>query len=250
MSMANDLFKNGNKTVTDSITGLVWMQSVSAKRMSLIEAKKAASEISIGGKTNWHVPSERELVSIGERSALSLSVFALQNSEYLTTTLCSGCLANDGSVARDVTIIVLKTNPNEHVEKFVNASKQDKYYVWFVSGDPFYVTLPGSEDIDLCSDNSCRSYKEISQEIHSRKSELNKVYAKQVRILRNIESSMSIRLRILPTGDTENTMLVSSTIENIGFENMILKPVKNWKFMPIKSGQSSVIFRIKFNRLD
>jgi TonB family protein len=250
MSMANGLIKNANKTVTDTITGLVWMQSVSAKRMSLIDAKKAASEISIGGKTGWHVPSERELRSITDRPALSLSVFALQNGEYLTTTFCSNCVADNRSVAREGTIIVLKINPTDNVEEFINATIQDKYYVWFVSGDPFYVTLPGPEDIDLSSDNSCRSYAEISQAIHFHKSELNRIYVKKARISKNLEGSMSIKLHIPPAGSTENAMLSSSTIEDTGFENKILESVKSWKFMPIKSGQSSVVFRIRFNRLD
>ncbi len=55
---------NGDGTVTDSVTGLVWSQAVDAKKTSLVQAEKMAKTMTLGGYSDWRVPNIKELYSL------------------------------------------------------------------------------------------------------------------------------------------------------------------------------------------
>ncbi len=55
---------NGNGTVTDLVTGLMWSKAVDKKKLSLVEAKKIAPTITIGGYSDWRVPDIKEMYSL------------------------------------------------------------------------------------------------------------------------------------------------------------------------------------------
>lgn len=55
---------NGDSTITDNNTGLMWQQIPSSKPMTWEEAKKYCEELTLGGYTDWRMPSVKELYSI------------------------------------------------------------------------------------------------------------------------------------------------------------------------------------------
>ena len=52
---------NGDGTVTDLNTGLMWTKAVDKKKVSLIEAKKIAKQMTLGGYADWRAPNIKEL---------------------------------------------------------------------------------------------------------------------------------------------------------------------------------------------
>ena len=55
---------NGDGTISDLITGLTWSRTVDAQKVSLEQAHEMAKEMTLGGYTDWRVPSIKELYSL------------------------------------------------------------------------------------------------------------------------------------------------------------------------------------------
>jgi hypothetical protein len=55
---------NGEGIVKDINTGLMWSKAADKKKVSLIEAKKIAKKMTLGGYADWRVPNIKELYSI------------------------------------------------------------------------------------------------------------------------------------------------------------------------------------------
>lgn len=55
---------NGDGTVTDRVTGLMWSRAVDARKVSLKEAVAMAKGLDLGGHTDWRVPNIKELYSL------------------------------------------------------------------------------------------------------------------------------------------------------------------------------------------
>ena len=55
---------NSDGTVTDLNTGLMWSKAVDKNKVSLIEAKKIAQRMTLGGYSDWRVPNIKELYSL------------------------------------------------------------------------------------------------------------------------------------------------------------------------------------------
>lgn len=58
---------NGNGTITDNVTGLVWQQDMGSK-ITYADAFKKADTMTLGGFTDWRVPTIKELYSLIEFS--------------------------------------------------------------------------------------------------------------------------------------------------------------------------------------
>lgn len=54
---------NGDGTITDNVTGLVWQKSVGAK-VSFEESKVRVADFSLAGHSDWRIPSLKELYSL------------------------------------------------------------------------------------------------------------------------------------------------------------------------------------------
>ena len=55
---------NGDGTITDLNTGLMWSKTVDKKKVSLIEAQRIAQRMTLGGYSDWRVPNIKELYSL------------------------------------------------------------------------------------------------------------------------------------------------------------------------------------------
>lgn len=78
---------NGDGTVTDQVTGLVWQQRDGGE-MIWANAATYCQKLNLGGKTDWRVPSTYELYSIinhDRNPALDPAIFTLTDAEYWWT---------------------------------------------------------------------------------------------------------------------------------------------------------------------
>ncbi|MCB1121089.1 MAG: DUF1566 domain-containing protein [Verrucomicrobiae bacterium] len=82
------LVDNGDGTVTDTVTGLIWQQ-VDGGEMTWEQSREYASELSLAGKKDWRLPNSLELFSIlnhgAKRPALDTKYFPNSEAEYWWT---------------------------------------------------------------------------------------------------------------------------------------------------------------------
>ncbi len=68
---------NGDGTVTDLNTGLMWQKTTAAKpdsldgRITWYEGEETARNLRVGGYTDWRVPSVKELISIVDANGVT-----------------------------------------------------------------------------------------------------------------------------------------------------------------------------------
>ena len=59
---------NGDGTVSDLVTGLVWQQAHNQQRITWQQAEKQCSDLTLGGYQDWRLPTIKELFSIADFS--------------------------------------------------------------------------------------------------------------------------------------------------------------------------------------
>ncbi|WP_372757337.1 DUF1566 domain-containing protein [Mariniflexile sp.] len=82
---------NGNGTVTDNVTGLMWAQDQSTESKGWVEAATYCENLNLGGYTDWRMPTIKELWSIRDQST---------GWPYLDTTYFN-LVSKDGGEQRD-----------------------------------------------------------------------------------------------------------------------------------------------------
>jgi hypothetical protein len=55
---------NGNGTITDNVTKLIWQKVVSTTKYSLADAAAYCAALTLGGQSDWRLPTVIELTSI------------------------------------------------------------------------------------------------------------------------------------------------------------------------------------------
>jgi hypothetical protein len=55
---------NGDGTVTDLVTGLMWSRAVDGRKVTLDQGERVAAGMALGGHTDWRVPTIKELYSL------------------------------------------------------------------------------------------------------------------------------------------------------------------------------------------
>ena len=80
---------NGNGTVTDNITGLMW-QKIDGGEMIFENAASYCIALTLGGKNDWRLPTSHELFDINDFSrinpALNITYFTVSQAEYWWTS--------------------------------------------------------------------------------------------------------------------------------------------------------------------
>jgi hypothetical protein len=61
---------NGNGTITDNYTGLIWQKAVSGNTFSWEEALVYATGLSLAGATDWRIPNIKELQSLNDEKLI------------------------------------------------------------------------------------------------------------------------------------------------------------------------------------
>jgi len=81
---------NGDGTVTDNVTGLIWQQSDDDTARFWLEANEYCKSLSLGGFTDWQIPQPKEYISIIDFStsnpSINQSFFPGTNSDYWSTS--------------------------------------------------------------------------------------------------------------------------------------------------------------------
>ena len=87
----NEFVDNGNGTITDNATGLMWMQDDSGIAMNWEDALSYAEKFSYAGYDDWRLPNVKELQSIVDYSG----VFPAINSSMFNVTGITNEAGND-----------------------------------------------------------------------------------------------------------------------------------------------------------
>lgn len=120
--MAADRFvDNGDGTITDNETGLMWSRAASTLKKDLSRAWSYAEKSNLGGHTDWRLPTKSELESLG--NPFPFSVFDLKRGEYLT-------LSTYQQKSGDV--YVAQMNPMKKEITFAEGPDRFPYYILIV----------------------------------------------------------------------------------------------------------------------
>ena len=90
---------NGDGTVTDNVTGLMWQQMPSSDSVSLAQATSYCANLPTGGYSDWRVPTRIELVSL-VGTQMSILVIDLKSfpatlpTDYWTSSAPAGAPGN------------------------------------------------------------------------------------------------------------------------------------------------------------
>jgi len=133
-----DYFDNGDGTVTDNVTGLMWEQKTNdggprdkANKYTWKDALTYCENLVLGGHTDWRMPTPKEqerLVDLGKSSpAIDTTNFPnTSNGLYWTGTTCSGCHKHK-AFAMDFTDGRLYFG-----KKWIKPTNPSEYETWYV----------------------------------------------------------------------------------------------------------------------
>lgn len=122
---------NGDGTITDNVTGLIWTQEVSSFSMSWAQASGYCDTLTTGGYTDWRIPTIKELWSIREFS----QGWPWINTDYFH-------LVGDGTDARQ-----------QHSWSSNRYLVEDEYQNEQVIGDPSFIVNDWTGHIKAMSGN-------------------------------------------------------------------------------------------------
>ena len=85
---------NGDGTVTDTTTGLMWPVATTAKNVTHKGAVKACTALDIAGHSDWRMPTVEELFALADRTrtspAIDIAFFPdTKNDWYWSSTPCA-----------------------------------------------------------------------------------------------------------------------------------------------------------------
>jgi len=88
-TVSGALIDNGDGTVTDTSTGLIWQQKTAGDATTLEQALLYCENLSLGGNTDWRLPTIKELRSLVDYSRYSPSINTIDFPDTLAYTYWS-----------------------------------------------------------------------------------------------------------------------------------------------------------------
>ena len=76
---------NGDGTLTDNNTGLMWQQTPETEKMTYIEAIEYVENLELGGYTDWRFPTIKESFSLADMDGKLISSDTTQSTPYIDT---------------------------------------------------------------------------------------------------------------------------------------------------------------------
>ena len=73
-TIPNHFTNNGNGTITDNLTGLIWQKIVYSDSITWGQALTYADTLTLNGNTDWRLPNIKELESISDESLINPSI--------------------------------------------------------------------------------------------------------------------------------------------------------------------------------
>ncbi len=73
-TIPNHFTNNGNGTITDNLTGLIWQKIVYSDSITWEQALTYADTLTLNGNTDWRLPNIKELESISDESLINPSI--------------------------------------------------------------------------------------------------------------------------------------------------------------------------------
>lgn len=142
---------NGDGTITDKLTSLVWMQHASCwGRLRYVDARRKVEVLNrpgssetcggyTGGRSDWRIPNAREMLSLIDISATNrkpqgaeAGITGVTSSYYWTSTTRSGSVSGKWTVW----FHSIAKNPGNVADASESQNNTSVNYVWLVSGTP------------------------------------------------------------------------------------------------------------------
>lgn len=76
VSIPNHFTDNGDGSISDNITGLIWQKITSGSPITWEQALSDAENLSLAGVSDWRLPNIKELQSLNDESKVNPSVNA------------------------------------------------------------------------------------------------------------------------------------------------------------------------------
>ncbi len=125
---------NGDGTVTDSRTGLVWQQMENDREINYDNAVEFCDGLRLAGHTNWRLPSKEELMNLAQTGGEQLQAFfpGIQGKRYWALTQYSEVAWVGDSPDRlaDRMAYAVEFNPNS--EAYGAATTSFRFYNYCV----------------------------------------------------------------------------------------------------------------------
>ena len=126
---------NGNGTITDNVTGLTWQKEDDNIERAWDNANTYCDDLTLGGSTDWRLPSDMELMSIVNYGIYNPAI----NTAYFPDTNSSFYWLSN-TITSDSSTYTLHMNfTHGFIINYV--SKSNRYYVRCVRGD---ITVTGN----------------------------------------------------------------------------------------------------------